>query len=101
MSNWSLNVWDPNSMRPPTEWGPQQNGAQGKVPQLPPPVGGPAFINVTDDLVLLEDFNFNDINWECLYRCIPYSAKFCEIIFDLNLCQLISGPTHIHGNNYT
>ena len=25
------------------------------------------------------------------------SAKFCEVIFDLNLCQLISEPTHIHS----
>ena len=31
-------------------------------------------------------------------RIYSYSAKFCEIIFDLNLCQLISKPTHIHGN---
>ena len=54
--------------------------------------------NATDDLVLLGDFNFNDINWESLYGFTPHSAKFCEIIFDLNLCQLISEPTHIHGN---
>ena len=54
--------------------------------------------NATDDLVLLGDFNFNDINWESLYRFTPHSAKFCEIIFDLSLCQLISELTHIHGN---
>ena len=24
-------------------WGPQRSGAQGKVPQLPPPLGGPVF----------------------------------------------------------
>ena len=33
-----------------------------------------------------------------MYGNSPVSAKFCEIIFDLNLCQLVSEPTHIHGN---
>ena len=54
--------------------------------------------SISDSLVLLGDFNFNDINWESLYGNSPVSAKFCEIIFDLNLCQLVSEPTHIHGN---
>ena len=28
----------------------------------------------------------------------PASAKFCDIIFNLNLSQLICEPTHIAGN---
>ena len=54
--------------------------------------------SISDSLVLLGDFNFNDINWESLYGNSPVSTKFCEIIFDLNLCQLVSEPAHIHGN---
>jgi len=56
------------------------------------------FKNVSDNFVLLGDFNFSDINWEALYGFTPSSAKFCDVIFDLNLCQLISVPTHIHGS---
>ena len=48
------------------------------------------FLTSFNATVLLGDFNFNDINWESLYGFTPHSAKFCEIIFDLNLCQLIS-----------
>ena len=51
-------------------------------------------------LVLLGDFYFSNINWESLYDNSPSSnsSKFREIIFDLNLCQLVNEPTHIHGN---
>ncbi|MCY3929513.1 MAG: reverse transcriptase family protein [Acidobacteria bacterium] len=50
------------------------------------------------NLVLLGDFNFNDINWDSLDGFSPLSAEFCDIIFDLNLTQLINQPTHTAGN---
>ena len=54
--------------------------------------------NITDNLILFGDFNFNDINWNSLYGNTSSSAKFCETVFELNLTQLIDEATHIHGN---
>ena len=50
------------------------------------------------NLILLDDFNFKDINWDSLNGTAPLSVKFCDIIFELNLTQLINQPTHIAGN---
>ena len=44
------------------------------------------------------DFNFPDINWSSLTGSEKYSSLFCELIFDLNLCQLVGDPTHVKGN---
>jgi len=60
-----------------------------------------SFSNVTNDLMLLGDFNFDDINWDSLCGLSPASTKFCDIIFNLNLLQLICEPTHIAGNMHT
>jgi len=46
------------------------------------------------NLVLLGDFDFTNINWDSLYSHSPTSANFCDIIFDLNLTQLVNQPTH-------
>ena len=54
--------------------------------------------DMTQNLVLLGDFNFTDINWDSLDGSAPPSIRFCDIIFDLNLTQLINQPTHIAGN---
>ena len=54
--------------------------------------------SATDNLLLLGDFNFSDVNWDSLCGLSPASAKFCDIIFNLNLSQLICKPTHIAGN---
>ena len=54
--------------------------------------------SATDNLLLLGDFNFSDVNWDSLCGLSPASAKFCDIIFNLNLSQLICEPTHIAGN---
>ena len=47
---------------------------------------------------LLGGFNVNHIHREALFGHSPSSAKLCEIIFDLNLCQLGDKPTHFCGN---
>ena len=60
-----------------------------------------SFSNVTNDLIILGDFNFSDISWDSLCGLFPTSAKFCDIIsfiFNLNFSQLICEPTHIAGN---
>ena len=68
------------------------------------------------------DFNLLDINWSTLSGCSsrtkfiprlgprtnstittatfhsPASSLFCDCVFDCNLCQLVTYPTHIKGN---
>ena len=53
---------------------------------------------MSGNLVPLGDFNFKDINWDSLDGTAPLSVKFCDIIFDLNLTQLINQSTYIAGN---
>ena len=38
--------------------------------------------SATDNLLLLGDFNFSDVNWDSLCGLSPASAKFCDIIFN-------------------
>ena len=56
------------------------------------------FITSFNNLVLLGDFNFSDVNWESLNVSSPLSNKFCDVIFDLNFIKLIDQPIHIAGN---
>ena len=53
---------------------------------------------ISSNIVLLGDFNCSDINWSSLSGQYPFSSKFCDVIFDLNLSQLIEEPTHSAGN---
>ena len=50
------------------------------------------------NILLLADFNLPDINWDTLSSKSNTSDAFCNMVFDLNLSQLIICPTHIHGN---
>ena len=51
------------------------------------------------NLILLDLFNFKDINWYSLDGTAPLCVKFCDnIIFELNLTQPINQPAHIAGN---
>ena len=54
--------------------------------------------SISSNLVLLGDFNLIDINWNSLSGQSPFSSKFCDVTFDLNLFQLIEESTHIAGN---
>ena len=49
-------------------------------------------------VVILENFNFTDIDWQALSGSSPLSHTFCSLVFELNLLQLIESPTHIHDN---
>ena len=48
--------------------------------------------------MILGDFNLPDINWNTLSGSSPLAHTFCDLVFKLNLLQLIESPTHIHGN---
>jgi len=53
---------------------------------------------MSNNLVLLGDFNLNDINWNSLSGQSHFSSEFCDVTYDLNLQQLVEEPTHIAGN---
>ena len=42
--------------------------------------------------------HFPTINWDILQGETPMSNLFCDLVFNLNLVQMINEPTHIHGN---
>ncbi len=50
------------------------------------------------DVVLLGDLNTPDINWLSMVGHSRFSTELCAEFFKSNLTQLISQPTHIHGN---
>ena len=54
--------------------------------------------NKYDSLLILGDFNIPDVNWNTLTATSLLSDSFCDLVFDLNLSQLIDNPTHIQGN---
>ena len=49
-------------------------------------------------LIIIGDFNLPDISWERLSAPSSISSQFCNLLFDLNLHQLITDATHIKGN---
>ena len=49
-------------------------------------------------LILMGNFNVPDINWLTLVGSTHFSNQFCDLIFDLNLSQIVDSPTHIQGN---
>ena len=56
------------------------------------------FQNVHNNLILLGDFNFPDIDWDTLSGHSAASNQLCDLIFQAGLCQLIDVPTHKQGN---
>lgn len=54
--------------------------------------------NKASPIILVGDFNFPDIDWATYCGSSPISNKFCDLLFQLNLSQLISEPTHNQGN---
>ncbi len=72
-----------------------------------PPVSSDLYISTflnyirslsTNNLIILGDFNFPDINCSSLTGTSASSNQFCDLVFDLNLTQLIDFPTHTKGN---
>ena len=56
------------------------------------------FHNVRNNLILLGDFNYPDIDWVTLSGHSAASNQLCDVIFQAGLCQLIDTPTHQQGN---
>ena len=52
----------------------------------------------TCDTIILGDFNCPDINWSTLNASTPFSSSLCNQLYSLNYVQLVTEPTHIHGN---
>ena len=50
------------------------------------------------DLLIVQDLNLPDVYWNTYSGCTTISITYAEMIFDLNLMQLIDSPTHITGN---
>ena len=48
--------------------------------------------------LLLGDFNLPTINWDILQGETLISNFFCDLVFNLNLVQMINEPTHIYGS---
>jgi len=55
-------------------------------------------IGNTNPVILLGDFNFPDVDWCTLSGSSSESNKFCDLLFQLNLTQLVDKPTHNLGN---
>ena len=51
-----------------------------------------------ENLILLGDLHLPDVNWDSLDGELYVSSSLCEIFFDLNLTQMVTGPTHNKGN---
>ena len=49
-------------------------------------------------LIVVGDFNAPDVNWSTLTASSHSSKYLCDVVSRLNLIQLITVPTHIHGN---
>ena len=44
------------------------------------------------------DFNSPNVNWSTLSGNTCFSSHLCDLMFQFNLSQLVSSPTHIGGN---
>ena len=50
------------------------------------------------NIILLGDFNLPDIDWNSLTGHSAYSNQLCNLIFQYNLTQFVTFPTHVMGN---
>ena len=52
----------------------------------------------TKPVFIMGDFNLPDINWSTLSSSSMHSDLFCDFLYDCNLSQLVTAPTHCKGN---
>ena len=45
-------------------------------------------------VIVLCDFNCPDINWDLYTSTSEFSHQLCDLVFDLELSQIIDAPTH-------
>ena len=51
----------------------------------------------TMPVIAIGDYNLPGIDWETLSGDSLISNTFCDLVFDLNLTQLMGSPSHISG----
>ena len=54
--------------------------------------------NESSPIIFLGDFNLPGVNWATYSGSSPKSNKFCDLLFQLNLFQLVDEPTYNQGN---
>ena len=50
------------------------------------------------NVIILGDFNTPDIDWHTLTADSNFSIQLCNLIFQYNYSQVVTSPTHEHGN---
>ena len=50
------------------------------------------------NVIILGDFNTPDIDWHALTADFNFSIQLCNLIFQYNYSQVVTSPTHEHGN---
>ena len=50
------------------------------------------------NVIILGDFNTPDIDWHILTADSNFSIQLCNLIFQYNYSQVVTSPTHEHGN---
>ena len=55
-------------------------------------------LSSNNKVIILGDFNFPSINWQSLLGTSETSILFCDFVYDNNLDQLVTEPTHVKGN---
>ena len=50
------------------------------------------------NVIILGDFNTPDIDWHALTADSIFSIQLCNPIFQYNYSQVVTSPTHEHGN---
>ena len=55
-------------------------------------------VSISINVIFMGDFNYSDVSWDRLDGCTQASHLFCDLLFDLNLHQLVNVPTHVQGN---
>uniref|UniRef100_A0A1X7SUM2 Reverse transcriptase domain-containing protein n=1 Tax=Amphimedon queenslandica TaxID=400682 RepID=A0A1X7SUM2_AMPQE len=56
------------------------------------------FSSSSNPTLVMGDFNCPDINWDLLSSSTSLSGALCDLVFDLDISQVINSPTHIKGN---
>lgn len=75
------------------------------VVYIPPPPSVPVITQLCEflssiptTLIIMGDFNCPDIDWLQLTGSTQASKLFCDLVFNVNLVQLVNFPSHTGGN---
>ena len=57
-----------------------------------------SFVSSSPNPIILGDFNYPDIRWDRLEGVQYNSSMFCDLLFELDICQYVKQSTHVRGN---